>query len=179
MDRATDLLLRAADGDNASLAAFIRETQADVWRFCAYLVDRESADDLTQETYLRAHRAMERFRGDASAKVWLLSIARRVCADEIRRRRRERTRQDRTAGPVMPDQSGMVDLSSLLETLEPDRRSALILTQVIGLSYAEAAEVMQVRVGTVRSRVARARRELIIRLGLLDERKADGHNRTA
>ncbi len=90
VDELTHLLLQAGEGDRLALHGFIRRTQADVWRFCAHLVDREAADDLTQETYVRALGSVHRFRADASARTWLLSIARRTCADEIRRRQRRR-----------------------------------------------------------------------------------------
>ena len=83
MDRLTSLALGARDGDEVSLAGFVRASQADVWRLAAHLVDAQSADDVTQEVYLRAIPALARFRGDASARTWLLAIARRTCADVI------------------------------------------------------------------------------------------------
>src|SRR4051812_45399030 len=80
----------AAEGDPLAAAALVRATQPDVWRLCAALGDRDSADDLTQETYLRAFGALTRFEGRSSVRTWLLAIARRVCADAIRAKRRRR-----------------------------------------------------------------------------------------
>src|SRR3982751_2593895 len=80
----------AVDGDPVAAAALVRATQSDVWRLCAALGDPQSADDLTQETYLRAFGALHRFEGRSSLRTWLLSIARRVCADAVRARRRRR-----------------------------------------------------------------------------------------
>ena len=80
----TRLALQARRGDEAALTGFVQRTQADVWRLAAHLVDRASADDLTQETYLRAVPALGRYRADAPARTWLLAIARRACADELR-----------------------------------------------------------------------------------------------
>src|SRR3982751_7131276 len=80
----------AVDGDPLAAAALVRATQSDVWRLCAALGDRDSADDLTQETYLRAFGSLHRFQNRSSVRTWLLSIARRVCADAIRSRRRRR-----------------------------------------------------------------------------------------
>ena len=163
VDDLTRLALAARDGDRVALAAFVRGSQADVWRLCAHLVDRASADDLTQDVFVRALPALARYRGDASARTWLLSIAQRTCADALRRRTRRR-RIDATlpgAGPAR-DRSGEVDLRSLLESLDGERRAAFVLTQLLGLSYAEAADVCAVPVGTIRSRVARARVQLII-----------------
>ena len=61
-----------------------------MWRLCAHLVDPAAADDLTQDTYLRAIAALRRFRGDAPVRTWLLTIARRACAAEISARSRDR-----------------------------------------------------------------------------------------
>lgn len=163
MDELTERLLAGRDGDRASLAAWIRATQAEVWRLCAHLVDPGEADDLTQEVYLRACRALPGFRGDASARTWLLAIARRTCADAVRRRQRRR-RLARVA-PVdreaVADRSGEVELTDLLARLDPDRRTPFVLTQVLGLTYAETAAVCDCPVNTVRSRIARARRQLL------------------
>jgi RNA polymerase sigma-70 factor (ECF subfamily) len=169
VDELTRLALEAARGDELALAGFVRRSQADVWRLAAHLVDRDSADDLTQEVYVRAIPALARFRGDAPARIWLLSIARRTCADEIRRRSRRRLRLgvvrsvegDQLDPESAGDATGSVDLSMLVDALGEDRRAAFTLTQVLGLSYDEAATVCGVPVGTIRSRVARARGDLL------------------
>ena len=88
MDELTSLAREAGRGDRDALARFVRQTQGDVWRFCAHLVDPAAADDLAQDTYLRAIPALRRFRGDAQVRTWLLAIARRVCAAEIGARSR-------------------------------------------------------------------------------------------
>src|SRR5579884_232860 len=90
MDEITGWALDAATGDRSALHRLVRATQAEVWRFCAHLGDADCADDLTQEVYLRAMRSLPRFRGDASARTWLLSIARRTVADHIRAQQRHR-----------------------------------------------------------------------------------------
>lgn len=177
MDELTQLLLEAGEGDRLALHAVVRRTQADVWRFCAHLVDRRSADDLTQETYVRAMGSMHRFRGDASARTWLLSIARRTCADEIRRRQRRRPWERLTDEPPdleEPDPTGAHDLQELVDALDHDRRAAFVLTQQLGLSYAEAAEALEVPIGTVRSRVARAREDLVTLLADDEGRRRSG-----
>jgi RNA polymerase sigma-70 factor (ECF subfamily) len=136
-----------------------------VWRLCAQLVSRDQADDVTQEVYLRAYRALPAFRGDSSARTWLLSIARRTCADAVRDLRRRRRLATRLEPPeVEADFARAVSVEGLLAGLDPERRLAFVLTQVIGLSYAEAADVCECPVGTIRSRVARARADLVARL---------------
>jgi RNA polymerase sigma-70 factor (ECF subfamily) len=163
VDDLTRTAIEARDGDTAALGRFVRASQVDVWRLAAHLVDRDSADDITQETYERALKALSRFRGDSSARTWLLTIARHTCADAIRRRRRMRVREDRLRA-LAEDRSDRPDpgfeLDDLLADLDPDRRTSFVLTQLLGYSYAEAAEVCECPVGTIRSRVARARAEL-------------------
>lgn len=167
VDDLTRLALEAGAGDQAALAVLVRRTQAEVWRLCAHLVDPQAADDLTQETYLRAVAALRRFRGDSSVRTWLLVIARRTCADELRRRVRRRRldarveQQARTRPTDDADPAAASAIDHLVATLEPDRRAAFVLTQLLGLSYAEAAEVCGCKVGTIRSRVSRARSDLI------------------
>ncbi len=165
VDDLTRLALAAQDGDQIALAAFVRKTQPEVWRLCARLGDRDQADDLTQEVYLRALPALERFRADASARTWLLRIARNTCADHVRGRVRRRALLDRVRpadrDEVSPDPAGAVELDRLVSALDPDRREAFVLTQTLGCSYQEAADVVGVPVGTIRSRVARARDDLL------------------
>jgi RNA polymerase sigma-70 factor, ECF subfamily len=164
-DPVTRALLAARAGDQAAAGTFVRSTQAEVWRFVAALAGREAADDLTQDTYLRAFRALPDFAGRSTARTWLLGIARRACADHIRSLTRLRRLDDRLAAQPylthVPDQAGLLAAADLLRGLPDDRRSAFVLTQVVGLSYDEAAEVEQIPVGTIRSRVARARAQLV------------------
>lgn len=153
----------ARDGDPVAVAALVRATQREVRQLCGYLVDRAAADDLAQETYLRALQALPSYEARAPFRVWLLGIARRTCADALRRRsRRARLLARLQARPVelVPDPAREIATTDLLQRLDPDRRAAFVLTQVLGLSYAEAAEACAVPVGTIRSRVARARDDL-------------------
>lgn len=161
-DPLTELALAARDGDRVALSDFVRATQPDVRRVCAHLGDEAHADDLTQEVYLRALKALPRFRGDSSARTWLLAIARHTAIDSVRAavRRRNLLSRARPAEPA-PDASGGTDLTALIHSLDPDRRTAFVLTQVAGCSYEDAAEICGCPVGTIRSRVARARGELI------------------
>ncbi|HEX7309091.1 sigma-70 family RNA polymerase sigma factor [Lentzea sp.] len=156
--------LRARGGDRAATEAFVRATQADVWRFVAHLAaDVRLADDLAQETYLRALPALARYEGRSPARAWLLAVARRVVADHIRSLRSRPRSHDGSdvEGPVEPGFAEDVVLAELVGSLDPERRAAFVLTQVLGLSYADAAEVCGCPVGTIRSRVARAREDLV------------------
>ncbi|WP_433658352.1 RNA polymerase sigma factor SigC [Nocardia sp. CA-128927] len=181
-DETTRLALAAARGDRRALEGFIRATQKDVWRLLAHLTEVGRADDLTQETYLRALGSIKRFEGRASARTWLLSIARRVVVDQVRMavaRPKIAHGVDWVAAAdrQVPRRDGLteiVELNLLLDDLAPERREALVLTQVLGLSYAEAASVCGCPVGTVRSRVARGREDLVAATRFGMRRSANG-----
>lgn len=165
MDEFTALAQAAVAGEPGAFEAFIDASYSEVRRFCAGLVDVQAADDLVQETYARCAQALRRYRGEAPARAWLLAIARHVCMDELR----SRTKRRRDASlpcwsgpvPVAPDTAEVVTVTDLLGRLEPDRRAAFALTQLLRMTYQEAAEVAGCPVGTIRSRVARARGDLI------------------
>lgn len=168
----TDLALRAASGDRQALTEFISATHDDVWRLLAHLADTDRADDLTQETYLRVLSALPRFAARSTARTWILSLARRVWVDSVRHdmarpRSSAMEIEDATSSTPAAETTGgqswaeWVDTRTLIDRLEADRREALILTQVLGYTYAEAAKIANVRVGTIRSRVARARADLV------------------
>jgi RNA polymerase sigma-70 factor (ECF subfamily) len=162
VDPISELLLEARAGDPHALDAFVRRTQHDVWAVCRSLGDRDNAEDLVQDVYARALRSIESYRGDGPARNWLLSIARRTCADATRRRIRRRRRD----GGNNVEDSAYLDpdlavVDDLLDVLEPERREAFVLTQLAGCSYEDAARILGVPIGTVRSRVSRARQQLI------------------
>lgn len=171
-DQTTAWALAAGAGDRSAFESFIRATQRDVWRFLAHLTSPGNADDLTQETYLRAFLSLSRFAGRSTARTWLLSIARRVAADHLRKSGRtprtsggdnwvadaDRAQHRRNGATGFED---LVALNQLLDTLDPHRKQALVLTQVLGFDYAETAEICGCPVGTIRSRVARARTDLM------------------
>lgn len=172
-DQASQLALRAAAGDRTALAALIDLTQRDVWRYIAFHAGRGEADDLTQETYLRAIGSLPQFEGRSSFRTWVLVIARRVVIDDLRRRMARPRTVSTDSWQQLADQeqlssrstssvrTELVELELLLSGLPPERREALMLTQVLGLSYAEAATICGTPIGTVRSRVARAREDLV------------------
>ena len=170
MDRLTRLLLDAQGGDESALRQFIAETQHDVSTFCRYLGDRDNADDLAQDTYERAIASLHRFRAEGPAKHWLLTIARRTCADATRRRIRRRRLEQRVTGLARDDLTTPAadgfrpDWAELLDRLDDDRRAAFVITQLTGLRYDEAAAVLGVPIGTIRSRVSRAREQLVAEL---------------
>jgi RNA polymerase sigma-70 factor (ECF subfamily) len=153
----------AREGDNVAVRELVRHTQPAIWRLCNVLGSPGEEDDLVQETYLRAFRSLSNYRGDAPIMAWLMTIARRVCADHVR----SRVRQRRLVGVLTQEADDQSEAApgnptlELLDRIDPDRREAFVLTQVAGLSYDEAAVVLDCPIGTIRSRVARARADLV------------------
>lgn len=168
-ETSTELALAARDGDLVALDNFIRALHRDVRRYVAHLsADPHAADDLTQETFLRALQSLHRFEGRSSARTWLLSIARRTVADDLRRKaaRPRISRYDwqlaaeQTQPRDLPGFDDGIALTELLDQIPGDRREVFVLTQLAGLPYAQTAAHLGCPVGTVRSRVARARTSL-------------------
>jgi RNA polymerase sigma-70 factor (ECF subfamily) len=158
------LLDAACEGDDRAVAELVRLTQPSIWRLCESLGSPAEPADLVQETFERALRSMHGFRGEAPVRAWLLSIARHVCADAVRRAQRQRRLVDRISRFVAVDAAVPAadrSLDDLVDRLEGSRREAFVLTQQLGLSYEEAAEVLGCPVGTIRSRVSRARSDLL------------------
>ncbi|GGE50613.1 RNA polymerase sigma factor [Agaricicola taiwanensis] len=127
-------------------------------------VDR--ADDLVQETLMKAWLNLDRFQEGTNMRAWLFTILRNVFYSEHRKRRREVEDSDGSIVgrlAVHPGQDGHMDMQDFreaLSTLPPDQREALVLVGASGFSYEEAAEICDCAVGTIKSRVNRARNAL-------------------
>ncbi|MER6418360.1 sigma-70 family RNA polymerase sigma factor [Streptomyces sp. NPDC001137] len=167
----TACALAARSGDTDAVEQFVRALQRDVQRYVAHLcADPQAVDDLAQDTFLRALGSLHRFEGRSSARAWLLSIARRAVMDSYRhaavRPRLSDVADWQLAVELsqprdLPGFDDGIALLDLLAALPDERREAFVLTQLVGLPYAEAAEVSDCPIGTVRSRVARARASLM------------------
>ncbi|MFI8191780.1 sigma-70 family RNA polymerase sigma factor [Streptomyces sp. NPDC085946] len=178
-EAATAWALAARGGDSDAVDRFVRALHRDVVRYVAHLSgDPQAVDDLTQDTFLRALGSLHRFEGRSSARSWLLAIARRAVADShryaaVRPRPADtadwRLAVERVQPRGLPGFDDGVVLLDLLASLPAERREAFVLTQLLGLPYAEAAARSGCPVGTVRSRVARARAALTALLAEGDE----------
>ena len=129
--------------------------------------DGERADDLVQETLLKAWNHLESFQEGTNLRAWLFTILRNTYFSDCRRRRREvEDRDGKKAAElaIHPGQQGHLDMQDFrraLNMLPPDQREALVLVGAAGFSYEEAAEISGCAVGTIKSRVNRARTKLI------------------
>jgi RNA polymerase sigma-70 factor (ECF subfamily) len=142
------------------IAEIAKQHYSMVFRFCARRVGVDSAQDAAQETFITAQRVIKNFRGDSTLKTWLLGIAHNECRRLSRSRRLEAPVLElRDAPDDAPFEQMIVDrhaLSEALNKLSPEHREVVLLHEVEGLSYDEAAAVIGVPAGTVKSRLHHA-----------------------
>ncbi len=159
------LIRAAATGDLAAFERIVRSYQQPVWRFLRRLLgDATAAEDVAQETFLRVYRRLPSYAFQARFSTWVFQVARNAGIDELRARERHARLAERVP-PVPASTSGAAvaraEIGAALDSLPVDQREALLLVEVLGLRYAEAAMVLGVPEGTVKSRVFGAR----VRLG--------------
>lgn len=146
--------------ESKDIAAIAREHYDLVYRFCARRVGIDAAADTAQETFLTAQKALPKFKGASALTTWLLGIANNECRRMARRRRCEPpTIELVEAGSSEQHEDTIINrhaLQQALRKLSPEHREVVLLHEVEGLSYEEAALVMGVPVGTVKSRLHHA-----------------------
>jgi RNA polymerase sigma-70 factor (ECF subfamily) len=162
-------LARARQGDVGAFEDLVRMYQADVWRFaCHFTRDRTLAEDVTQEAFLRAFRFLKGFRGDSKFSSWLFRIARNCAMDAIRARKVNLEKEP--PPPVgQADAQTRMELQTALAAVSEEHREPFLLIEVFGMSYQETADVLGVRVGTVKSRMHRARKAMMGALEIEEE----------
>jgi RNA polymerase sigma-70 factor (ECF subfamily) len=178
-----DLLSAHVAGDKDAFAELVRRHRDRLWAVALRTVgDREEAADAVQDALLSAHRAAARFRGDSQVTTWLHRIVVNACLDRIRKRQThptvplpdgETVTGPEPAAPAHDHDTALVVRQALAE-LPPDQRAALVLVDVQGYPVVEAAQILGVAEGTIKSRCARGRARMALRLGHL-RRGDDGH----
>ena len=163
-----DLIRAAAEGDHAAFAQLVRAYQGLVWRFLFHLLgDPTLAEDITQETFLKVYKKLDSYQFRSKFSTWVLAVARNAGLDALRRNRRIRTEVDidvvndpRVHGHPA-ESSSRLELEAAVASLAPKLREAFLLVEVTGLHYEEVARVLGVPIGTVKSRLYHARRQLV------------------
>lgn len=171
-----ELLAAHREGHPTAFAELVGRHVDRMWGVAVQtLDDRDAADDAVQEALLAAHRNAHRFRGDASVRTWLHRILVNTCIDRIRRETVRRTVPwpvhdvpARRADPATELATRMAVEDALAE-LPTEQRLAIVLVDVQGFAVSEVAQILDVPVGTVKSRCARGRTRLAGRLGHLRE----------
>lgn len=157
-----------------AFAAAIAENDERLRALAYHLLgSRDAMDDVLQDVYLKAHRRLASFRGESTLSTWLHRIALTTCLDVLRQERRRRARAPGEIVTTLPHHVAVDDSLALrdqlhraLSSLPPERCVAVLLVLRDGHTYAEAAEMLGVPVGTVASRVALGRKQLMRELSL-------------
>lgn len=167
MERPEAAMVRAAAvGDPVAFHELARAIQGHIWRYVVHLVgDPTMADDVVQEVLLRLHQKLRTLRDADRFVPWVLALARNAAYDAGRARRRDRLHlvaADEVVGTrAAGDPHLEVEIEDALGRLAPDLREALVMVGIVGLSYEEAAVAVGVPEGTVKSRVFRARKQML------------------
>lgn len=175
----TVVITRVLGGDANAFETLVLEYQKQVYNQALRLLDNEEdALDASQDAFLRAYRSLGGFRGESKFSVWLYRLTSNICIDKIRGRKRQQTvsltvanedeePRDQEIPDERSDPAAVLDSAETLRavadglnSLSEDYRQILILREINGLSYDEIGSVLQLEVGTVKSRIFRARRQL-------------------
>ena len=171
------LLRRAQQGDNGAFAELLLLHQKKVYNLCLRMsANPDDALDLSQEAFLRAWRSLGQYQFEASFSTWLFRLTSNICIDFLRRKKRRQetslteSYDDSDEGAELsvpdaqpgPEQQAMtnetkIELARAMEQLSPEHREILQLRVIEDLQYEQIADILGVRVGTVKSRLARAR----------------------
>ena len=178
-EQEAQIVRRVLQGDVNAFEKLVTEYEKAVYAIALRMTgNAEDAADMTQETFIKAYNSLQSFRGDSKFSVWLYRIASNVCLDFLRSRSRKPTVSlsveddegeeteldiaDESQSPEQLLERGLTRdaVRRGLEALPPDYRQILLLREIQGLSYEEIADVLQIEVGTVKSRIFRARKRL-------------------
>lgn len=168
------LLARVVEGDHEAFNQVMQNHEDRVFSVCLRILGgRDQALDATQETFLTAFRKAAQFRGKSALGTWIYRIAVNTCYDQLRKQKRRQTDPlpdhldptDHAAEDEMDAAALRPEIRRALATIPDDFRSAVVLSDIEGLGMAEVADILEVPVGTVKSRVFRGRRLLAVELG--------------
>lgn len=173
------IIRRVLDGDTQAFEALVTAHEKKLYNLCLRMTGNpEDAFDLSQEAFFKAFRSLGGFRGDSGFQLWLCRLASNLCIDFLRKRKRRPQsalayvdEDGRQMDIELPDErytpERLLETKLLREemqnglcTLTPDHRSILVMREVTGLSYEEIGRALEINAGTVKSRLARARKKL-------------------
>jgi RNA polymerase sigma-70 factor (ECF subfamily) len=167
----SELIARFKTGNPSAFEAVVLRYQDRIYNLCRYMLrDPRDAQDAAQDVFLKAYRALKDLRPDSSLYTWLYRIAVNTCLDYKRRSKREALRneplaEDLPSDEPLPEQryesrevTEAIQLA--LQKLPEKLRAVIVLREIEGCSYEEIAQILRTSVGTVKSRISRAREEL-------------------
>jgi RNA polymerase sigma-70 factor (ECF subfamily) len=187
MNSDEQLVKKCLQGDSQAFEELAIKYQNKIYALSyRYMGNEEDAYDMAQEAFIKAYRSLRSFKGDSSFGTWMYRIATNVCLDELRRRKRRiiplsldeplATRDGDEVEKEIADTSPTADIiyeqkelsqyiQQVLDEMKPDHKSTIILRDIMDLTYDEIAQVLNCSIGTVKSRLSRAREALRKKLG--------------
>ena len=173
------IVRKVLGGDANAFETLVLEYEKNVYNIALRMTgNSEDAADMTQEAFIKAYNSLQSFRGDSKFSVWLYRIVSNVCLDFLRSKNRRPTVSlsvedddgedaqldvaDESQSPELPLDRKLTrdSVRRGLDSLPPDYRQILLLREIQGLSYDEIAQALSLEVGTVKSRIFRARKRL-------------------
>ncbi len=167
------LVQAAQSGDIAAFEQIVRRHQPAVYRVALRMLgSRADAEDVTQDTFVRAWRSLDRFRAQSALNTWLYRIVTRRCLDALAARRTTEQLDAASTESAEGEPAGIVEQREQLEAvkraiagLPADQRAALVLREFEGLSYDELADVLGTSVASIKGRLHRARLSVLRTIG--------------
>ena len=157
MNNEQDILRRAQQGDSEAFRLLVEAYQTQVYRLALRMCGEAAADDVTQEAFLAAWRALPEFRGTCRFSTWLYRLTTNAAIDWLRREKRHRGMDDVTEAEQAEAQQAV---RRALSRLSEEHRQVLLLRYMQELDYAEIAAALEISEGTVKSRISRAKMRL-------------------
>ena len=167
----TSLIEQFKDGDQSAFERIVKTYQDRIYNLCRYLLgNSQDAEDAAQDVFIKAYRKLKDFRPESSLYTWLYRIGVNTCLDHKRKYRPEPLKDQSLVegllsaepSPERSYQSKEIGqaIQAALAQLPKNSRAVIVLKEIEGLSYEEMAEVLNTSIGTVKSRISRARKEL-------------------
>ena len=176
----SELILKCKNGNVEAFEELVLKYQRQVYTVAyRFMGNHEDASDLAQEAFIKAYKSIDRFRGESSLKTWLYHIVANVCRDELRKRKKgqvlsldapistdegkiTRQTEDWTYAPDLLYESKEVQyfIQEAINQLTPEYKEVIILREIQGFSYEEIAQLLDCSLGTIKSRLNRARKAM-------------------
>ena len=168
------LLKRAQKGDSEAFEELLSEYEKSIYNLALKIMcHREDAMDMTQNAILRIYQSLSKFRGDSSLSTWIYRITTNICLDELRKRKHQSVSMEQLAekGILLADQAPSPHkaaeanqireiVNEAIASLDEQSRAVLVLRDIKGLAYEEITQILQCEMGTMKSRLNRARIKL-------------------
>ena len=184
-----DLVVRASQGDIEAFTKLVRDNSSLVYRVALRMLGAESAQDASQEVWIRVWRNIKGFRGESAFSTWLYRITMNTCLSLRQRESRREEREYAEEMPYLPEPPGgdadpeaaalsaerREEIHVALRHVRVEHRAALVLRHMEGLSYAEIAEVLEIPEGTAKGWVSRGRAAMLVALAQEPAPDSIGH----